>query len=83
MIFVSAQDGENMDDVILQIELLLVQRHVVTLDTEDFVIQTQADIIQTQESTTASFRSLLAWVAGGIPDRGWDRHHEYYAGQRH
>ena len=64
MIFVSAQDNENMDGVILQIELLLVQKHEVTLDTEDFLIQTQADIIQTQESTTASFRSLLAWVAG-------------------
>lgn len=63
-IYVSAQDSETMDDVILQIELLLVQRHEVTLDTEDFIIQTQADIIQTQESTTASFRSLLAWVAG-------------------
>ncbi len=63
-IYVSAQDSEIMDDVILQIELLLVQRHEVTLDTEDFIIQTQADIIQTQESTTESFRSLLAWVAG-------------------
>ena len=30
----------------------------------DFVITTQQDIITTQESTTAAFRSLLAWVAG-------------------
>lgn len=64
MIYVSADSMDNMDDVIQQIELLLVKRHEVTLDTEDFVIQTQSDIINTQESTTASFRSLLAWVAG-------------------
>ncbi len=64
MIFVSAADKNNMDNVILQIELLLVQRHDVTMDTEDFQIQTQEDIIATQESTTESFRSLLAWVAG-------------------
>ena len=47
-----------------QITLLLANRHKVTADTLDFTITTQADIIQTQESTTASFRTLLAWVAG-------------------
>ncbi len=50
--------------VIQQIELLLVKRHNVTLDTADFTITTQQDIISTQESTTSAFRSLLAWVAG-------------------
>jgi putative ABC transport system permease protein len=30
----------------------------------DFTITTQEDIIATQSSTTASFRTLLAWVAG-------------------
>jgi len=64
MIFVSVADDANMENVILQIELLLAQRHEVTLDSADFMIQTQADIIETQESTTESFRSLLAWVAG-------------------
>ncbi|MCD4803683.1 MAG: ABC transporter permease [Anaerolineales bacterium] len=58
-------DGErSLDDVIYQIELLLAKRHEVTLEEADFVITTQQDIISTKESTTAAFRSLLAWVAG-------------------
>jgi putative ABC transport system permease protein len=58
-------EGERtLDDVIYQISLLLVKRHEVTLDEPDFVITTQQDIIDTQESTTGAFRSLLAWVAG-------------------
>ena len=58
-------DGERtLDDVIYQIELLLAKRHEVTLEEADFVITTQQDIISTKESTTAAFRSLLAWVAG-------------------
>jgi putative ABC transport system permease protein len=36
----------------------------VTLDSLDFTITTQQDIITAQESTTSAFRSLLAWVAG-------------------
>ncbi len=43
---------------------LLETRHKVTADTLDFAITSQSDIIATQESTTASFRTLLAWVAG-------------------
>ena len=54
----------SMDEVIQQITLLLANRHKVTLDTLDFTITTQEDIIKTQESTTSSFRTLLAWVAG-------------------
>jgi putative ABC transport system permease protein len=54
----------NLDNVIQQIQLLLIKRHKVTLDTKDFSITTQQDIISTQESTTAAFRSLLGWVAG-------------------
>ena len=58
-------DGERtLDDVIYQISFLLAKRHDVTLEEPDFVITTQQDIITTQESTTAAFRSLLAWVAG-------------------
>jgi putative ABC transport system permease protein len=58
-------EGERtLDDVIYQIELLLAKRHEVTLEEPDFTITTQQDIIGAQESTTAAFRSLLAWVAG-------------------
>ena len=63
-IFVQVESQEVMEEVILQIELLLAKRHDVTLDAPDFAVATQADIINTMESTTASFRSLLGWVAG-------------------
>ena len=64
MIYVKVDPSADLDTVIQQIELLLVKRHEVTLDTEDFTITTQQDIIDTQESTTSAFRSLLGWVAG-------------------
>jgi len=64
MIYVEVDPNGNLDNIITQIQLLLVKRHGVTLDTADFSITTQQDIISTQESTTAAFRSLLAWVAG-------------------
>jgi putative ABC transport system permease protein len=63
-IFVSVEPKASMTDVIQQITLLLETRHKVTADTLDFTITTQQDIISTQESTTSSFRTLLAWVAG-------------------
>lgn len=64
MIYVEVDPDANLDNLITQIELLLVKRHDVTLDSADFTVTTQQDIISTQESTTAAFRSLLAWVAG-------------------
>jgi putative ABC transport system permease protein len=64
MIFVQVDESANMDNVILQIQILLAKRHDVSLDSLDFTVTTQQDIIATQESTTAAFRSLLAWVAG-------------------
>mgnify|MGYP000868963745 CR=1 FL=1 len=64
MIIVSVKDKDQMDAVVQQITLLLVNRHEVTVDTADFSITTQDDIIETQESTTSSFRTLLGWVAG-------------------
>jgi putative ABC transport system permease protein len=53
-----------MNDTINQITLLLEQRHKVSATAPDFTITTQQNIITTQESTTAAFRTLLAWVAG-------------------
>ncbi len=64
VIYVKVDSPEAMDRVIQQLQLLLVKRHDVTLDTADFTVTTQQDIIDTQESATAAFRSLLAWVAG-------------------
>jgi putative ABC transport system permease protein len=64
MITVKVQDGAKVQDVSNGIAQLLVKRHGVTLDQPDFAIQTQDDVIQTREATTAAFRNLLAWVAG-------------------
>ncbi len=64
VIYVEVDADANLDDVILQIELLLAKRHDVSLESPDFSVTTQQDIIKTQEATTAAFRSLLAWVAG-------------------
>ena len=64
LIYVELEDDVNIDDVILQIQLLLAKRHELSLEEADFTVTTQQDIISTQESTTAAFRSLLAWVAG-------------------
>ena len=64
MVYVQVDPKANMDNVILQIKILLAKRHNVTLASDSFSITTQQDIIKTQESTTAAFRSLLAWVAG-------------------
>jgi len=64
LIYVEVEEGVDLEEVITQVELLLAKRHEVTLDSLDFTVTTQQDIISTQESTTAAFRSLLAWVAG-------------------
>jgi putative ABC transport system permease protein len=63
VIYVEVDSDIPLEDIILQIELLLAKRHDVSLEEPDFVIQTQQDIIQTQEATTAAFRDLLTWVA--------------------
>jgi putative ABC transport system permease protein len=63
-IYVKVESPESIESVIEQVELLLAKRHDVTLDSADFSVTTQQDIIETQESTTAAFRSLLGWVAG-------------------
>jgi putative ABC transport system permease protein len=64
LIYVEVEDGANLEDVTTQIEILLAKRHNLTLDSLDFTVTSQQDIISTRESTTAAFRSLLAWVAG-------------------
>ena len=63
-IYVKVESSDAVAGVMQQVELFLAKRHDVTLDSADFTVTTQQDIIETQESTTAAFRSLLAWVAG-------------------
>ncbi|TKJ29044.1 MAG: hypothetical protein CEE40_09730 [Chloroflexi bacterium B3_Chlor] len=64
-IYVQAESQDTIESAITQIDALLRRRHDLTaMDEADFTIYTQEDIIETQEATTAAFRSLLAWVAG-------------------
>ena len=62
-IYVKTDSQEVMDSVISQINMLLAERHGVDPAKPHFTIQTQQDIITTQQATTEAFRSLLAWVA--------------------
>jgi len=64
LLYVEVQDGADLSEITTQIEILLAKRHNVTLDSLDFTVTSQQDIISTRESTTAAFRNLLAWVAG-------------------
>jgi len=61
-IFIQATSEETMESAIAQISSLLAQRHGVDPDEPDFLVQTQSDIIETQQAATAAFRTLLAWV---------------------
>ncbi len=62
-ILVQVTNLDDMQKVITQIQILLAKRHDITVDELPFTVRTQEDIISTQESTTAAFRELLAWVA--------------------
>ncbi len=62
-VYAQATSGATMDSAISQIKSVLAQQHSVTLANPDFIVQTQEDIIQTQQATTETFRTLLAWVA--------------------
>jgi len=63
-IYVKAESPDKIPSVITQITAVLSERHDVEAAKPDFTVQTQQDIIATQEATTAAFRDLLAWVAG-------------------
>jgi len=63
-IYLKSESQEQIESVIAQTTALLAERHDVDPAKPDFSVQTQQDIIATQEATTAAFRDLLAWVAG-------------------
>jgi putative ABC transport system permease protein len=63
-IYVKAESQDKIASAITQITAILAERHDVDPAKPDFTVQTQQDIIATQEATTEAFRSLLAWVAG-------------------
>ena len=62
-IYVQVDPEAEIDSVILQIELLIAKRKDLPVEELPINIQTQQDIISTQEATTEAFRNLLAWVA--------------------
>jgi len=64
LIYVSAESEETMDSVTSQVTELLIQRHDMDPMAPEFSLTTQDSIIDTQASTTETFRNLLAWVAG-------------------
>ncbi len=63
MILVKAENGDVLDSVMEQITALLAGRRQVDPTEPNFGVRTQQDIVDARASTTAAFRSLLAWVA--------------------
>ena len=62
-IYVSAESRDVMDSVMSQVTALLIRQHDADPMSPDFSLMTQDSIIETQASTTETFRNLLAWVA--------------------
>jgi len=63
VVYVSAASREAMDDVMNQLNGWVMQLLGTTSDAPGFMLMTQDSIIDTQSSTTETFRNLLAWVA--------------------
>jgi len=63
-IYIKVASQDKIGSVTTQITSLLAARHDIDPAKPDFTIQTQQDIIATQEAATSAFRDLLAWVAG-------------------
>ena len=63
MILVKAENGDALEGVMGQITALLAGRRNVDPAEPNFGVRTQQDIVDARSSTTAAFRSLLAWVA--------------------
>jgi len=63
-IYVKSESPDKIPSIIAQVTAILAERHDVEPSKPDFSVQTQQDIIATQEATTAAFRDLLGWVAG-------------------
>ena len=64
VVYVSAENKGEMDDVMSQLNTLVMQILNTTADAPGFTLTTQDSIINMRTSTTATFRNLLAWVAG-------------------
>ncbi|MGC9522809.1 MAG: ABC transporter permease [Anaerolineae bacterium] len=63
LVYVSAESRDTMGSVMAQLNELVMQLLGSTSDAPGFSLMTQDAIIDTQTSTTETFRNLLAWVA--------------------
>jgi len=63
-IYVSAESKDVMESVMSQVTNVLIKQHGVDSSSLDFSLTTQDSVIEARASTTATFRNLLAWVAG-------------------
>ncbi len=63
-IYLKVENAGQMAAVVSQVTALMAKRHDVSIAYPDVLVQTQKDVIATQEATTEAFRNLLAWVAG-------------------
>jgi putative ABC transport system permease protein len=63
ILYVSAQDRDAMEGVMVDLTTVLAQAHDVEPSAPDFSLTTQDSIIDAQASTTEAFRNLLGWVA--------------------
>ena len=64
VVYVSAESKETMDDVMAQLNTLVMGLLDTSAESPGFTLTTQDSIIETQASTTETFRNLLGWVAG-------------------
>ena len=79
-IYVKAESQEAIPSIINQINALLSLRHDVDPTQPDFSVQTQQDIIATQEATTAAFLRPAGLGRWRFVNRWGDRYYEHHAG---
>lgn len=63
IVYIKATGPAVIQSVSDEVTQFLAQRHKVDPTSPDFGVRTQQDIINARSSTTATFRTLLAWVA--------------------
>ena len=63
IVYIKASSPTLIQNVTDEVTQFLAARHKVDPTSPDFGVRTQQDIINARASTTATFRTLLAWVA--------------------
>ncbi|MFN8491007.1 MAG: ABC transporter permease [Caldilineaceae bacterium] len=63
IVYIKASSPTAIQNVTDEVTQFIAARHKVDPTSPDFGVRTQQDIINARASTTATFRTLLAWVA--------------------